>query len=112
MNRHQNHPYAPSRARILRDPSFAPPEIIFSGERVLYPGVLLRRYGSKMNAIAREMGMSGPALFRYFPNRDALLRADRRLPSRNTTLTQTVDPDPFVVREAQPGYSMASKAAR
>ena len=26
-----------------------------------------------MNAIARQMGMSGPALFRYFPNRDALL---------------------------------------
>jgi AcrR family transcriptional regulator len=26
-----------------------------------------------MNAIARELGMTGPALFRYFPNRDALL---------------------------------------
>jgi AcrR family transcriptional regulator len=26
-----------------------------------------------MNAIARELGMTGPALFRYVPNRDALL---------------------------------------
>jgi AcrR family transcriptional regulator len=26
-----------------------------------------------MNAIARELGMTGPALFRYFPTRDALL---------------------------------------
>lgn len=26
-----------------------------------------------MNAIAREMGMTGPALFRYVPNREALL---------------------------------------
>jgi AcrR family transcriptional regulator len=29
--------------------------------------------GISMNAIARELGMTGPALFRYFPNRDALL---------------------------------------
>lgn len=29
--------------------------------------------GISLNAIAREMGMTGPALFRYIPNRDALL---------------------------------------
>lgn len=28
-----------------------------------------------LNAIARQMGMSGPALYRYFENRDALLTA-------------------------------------
>jgi AcrR family transcriptional regulator len=29
--------------------------------------------GISLNAIAREMGMTGPALFRYIPSRDALL---------------------------------------
>lgn len=29
--------------------------------------------GISLNAIAREMGMTGPALYRYFPSRDALL---------------------------------------
>ena len=28
-----------------------------------------------LNAIARELGVSGPALYRYFKNRDALLTA-------------------------------------
>jgi AcrR family transcriptional regulator len=28
-----------------------------------------------LNAIARELGVSGPALYRYFRNRDALLTA-------------------------------------
>ncbi|MGV0772918.1 TetR/AcrR family transcriptional regulator [Mycobacterium syngnathidarum] len=28
-----------------------------------------------VNAVAREMGMSGPALYRYFPNHEALLQA-------------------------------------
>jgi AcrR family transcriptional regulator len=28
-----------------------------------------------INAIARELGVSGPALYRYFPSRDALLAA-------------------------------------
>src|SRR3954454_19033662 len=28
-----------------------------------------------INAIARELGVSGPALYRYFKNRDALLTA-------------------------------------
>ena len=31
--------------------------------------------GLSLNAIAREMGMSGPALYRYFANRDDLLTA-------------------------------------
>lgn len=31
--------------------------------------------GLSLNAIAHEMGMSGPALYRYFANRDALLTA-------------------------------------
>lgn len=31
--------------------------------------------GLSLNAIAREMGMSGPALYRYFANRDELLTA-------------------------------------
>ncbi|KHO22102.1 TetR/AcrR family transcriptional regulator [Mycolicibacterium setense] len=28
-----------------------------------------------VNAVAREMGMSGPALYRYFPNHEALMQA-------------------------------------
>jgi AcrR family transcriptional regulator len=31
--------------------------------------------GLSLNAIAREIGLSGPALYRYFANRDALLTA-------------------------------------
>jgi len=31
--------------------------------------------GLSLSAIARELGMSGPALYRYFPSRDALLSA-------------------------------------
>ena len=29
--------------------------------------------GVSVNAIGRELGVSGPALYRYFPSRDALL---------------------------------------
>lgn len=65
-----------------------------------------------LNAIAKTMGMSGPALYRYFANRDELITdlvtdAYRQLVDAFRTAVETRGSDPVVIAHAMRDWALA-----
>ena len=65
-----------------------------------------------LNAIARTMGLSGPALYRYFANRDELITdlvsdAYRQLVDAFRAAVDEKGPDPVALAHAMRGWALA-----